>query len=190
MKTPALIILVSLTFSSAVLAADTSVTLTHVHLCCGECVRGVERSIKGIEGVTLKADKDAGTVTLAGSNKRTLQKAVNAIAAGGYFGVSDTPGIKPVARTGARGKMVHSMIVTGTHMCCGGCANAVDRAIKNTPGATSHTAKKHSVTFVVNGNFNDQRFFEALQQEGLSGKVTTKPAPEPVNPPSKPTTDH
>src|SRR5687768_3333945 len=136
MKISSLSIVASLALVTSVIAADTSVTLKKVHLCCDECVRGVTRSIKGIDGVTLTADKDAETVTLSSADKAALQKAANAMAAGGYFGVSDKADIKPVAQTGAQGKTVQSMIVTGVHLCCGGCVKAVDRAIKQTPGAT------------------------------------------------------
>jgi len=190
MKISTLSILAALALGPTTFAEDTSVTLKHVHLCCDECVRGVGRSVKGIDGVTVTSDKDAETVVLTGSDKRALQKAADAMAAGGYFGVSEKPKFKPVAVNGTEGKMVHSMIVTGVHLCCGGCVDAVDRAIKQTPGATGHTAKKHSKTFVVSGNFNDQKFFEALQQEGLNGKVTTHAEPDPIEPPSKSKSDH
>lgn len=153
-------------------------TLKNVHLCCKQCVRGVEQSIKEIDGVTLKANTDDETVTLTSADKAKLQKAANAMAEGGYFGVSSDPAIKPVAKTGAKGETVKTVLVSGVHLCCPGCVEAVDRAIKNTPGATDHTAKKNSPTFAVNGNFNDQKFFEALQKEGLSGKVATHAAAE------------
>src|SRR5687767_10672518 len=78
MKIPSLSIFASLALATSVFAADTSVTLKKVHLCCDECVRGVTRSIKGIDGVTLTADKDAETVTLSSADKAALQKAANA----------------------------------------------------------------------------------------------------------------
>jgi hypothetical protein len=73
MQKSTLLILASLTLGFTAFAVETSVTLKQVHLCCTECMRGVERSLKGIEGVTMTADKDAETVTLAGPNKRALQ---------------------------------------------------------------------------------------------------------------------
>lgn len=189
MKTLALSLLGSLSLTFTALATDSSVTFKQVHLCCDECVRGAQRSIKGIEGVSMTADKDAETVTLTGPSDAVLQKAANAMAAGGYFGVSDKSSIKPIAHNGTHGKNLQSMIVTGVHLCCGGCVKAVDRAVKETPGATGHTAKKNATTFTVTGNFNDQKFFDALQQEGLSGRVTTKAAPESAND-SKSSKDH
>ncbi|MGZ8939308.1 MAG: heavy-metal-associated domain-containing protein [Limisphaerales bacterium] len=152
-------------------AADSTITLKNVHLCCGACVKGVERSVKDIEGVTVKADEDSGMVKLTSSDKAKLQKAADAMAEGGYFGVSDKSDFKPVAKTGAKGEKVQSLTVAGAHLCCPGCVKAVDRAVKNTPGATGHTATKNAETFVVKGEFNDQQFFEALQKEGLSAKI-------------------
>jgi periplasmic mercuric ion binding protein len=171
MKTLSFYIAFVFGLSTGAMAADTSVTFKNVHLCCKACVRGVENSLKEIEGVSLKADEDTETVTLTSADKGKLQKAANAMAEGGYFGVSNNAQIKPVAKTGAKGEKVQSLTVAGVHLCCPGCVKAVDRAIKNTPGATGHTAKKNVESFVVNGEFNDQKFFEALQQEGLSGKV-------------------
>jgi periplasmic mercuric ion binding protein len=164
-------IIASFAIAFSAVAADSSVTLKKVHLCCEACVKGVQKSTKDIEGVTVKADEDSESVTLTSADKATLQKAVNALAEGGYFGESDNAEIKPMAKTGAKGEKVQSLTVGGVHLCCPGCVKAVDRAIKNTPGATGHTAKKNAETFVVSGDFNDQKFFEELQKEGLSGKV-------------------
>lgn len=163
-----------LAFASAAFGGESKATLKGVHLCCNSCVHGAEDAVKGLKGVSLKADKDAETVELTAPDSATLQKAADRLAAAGYFGVSDDGGIKPLAKTGASNKNVKSMIVAGTHLCCGGCVKAVDKAVKETPGAMAHTAKKNGKTFVVTGDFNDQKFFEALQKEGLSGRVTDK----------------
>lgn len=187
MKPVALLLLASMT--TVAFAAESSVTLKKVHLCCDSCVRGAEKSIKSVPGVTMTADKKAETVTLTAADKSALQKAANALAEGGYFGVSDDSELKPVAKTGAKGQKVHSLNVAGVHLCCGGCVNAVERATKNTPGATGHSAKKNASVFSVTGDFDDQKFFEALQHEGLSGKVTTH-APDAANSGAKEGSDH
>lgn len=163
--------ILALSIAVPAFAADSTVTLKNVHLCCEACVDGVERSVKAVEGVTVKADEDSGTVTLTSSDKAKLQKAADAMAEGGYFGVSEKADFKPVVKTGAKGEKVQSLIVGGAHLCCPGCVKVVDRAVKNTPGATGHTAKKNAETFVVNGNFYDEQFFQALQKEGLSAKI-------------------
>lgn len=172
MKKQSLIIFSSFALAAVTaFGADSTVTLKKVHICCGACVKGIEKSVKDLDGVTVKADEDSESVTLASADKAKLQKAVNALADGGYFGESDNADIKPMAKTGAKGEKVQSLTVEGVHLCCPGCVKGVERAVKNTPGATGHTAKKNAETFQVNGDFNDQKFFEELQKEGLSGKV-------------------
>ena len=75
-----MLILASLTLGITAFAAETSITLKHVHLCWAVSRRGVEHSLNGIEGVARTADKDSATVTLTGPNQRVLQKAANAMA--------------------------------------------------------------------------------------------------------------
>ena len=172
MKNYAFLVALSLTLLPAAFALDSTVTLKNVHLCCKSCVKGAQHAVEKIEGLTMKADQDSESVTLTSSDKTKLQEAVNALAAGGYFGTSDNSDIKPMAKAGAKGEKVHLLDVSGVHLCCNGCVKAVDRALKNTPGATEHTAKKNAESFQVKGEFNDQKFVEALHQEGLNGKVS------------------
>ena len=152
-------------------AADVSVKLTDVHLCCKACVTGANKAVATVKGVTAVADEESETVTLTAADNASLQKATDALVASGYFGKSTSPDIKFAADTGAKGEKVKTLKVEGVHMCCGACANAVTRAIKDVPGATAHTAKKNAKSFEVTGDFNDKDFFDALQKQGLTGKV-------------------
>src|SRR5213596_3512881 len=65
-------ILVAFGWSSQ--AADTSVKLSNVHLCCNGCVKGVDKALSGVTGVKAQSDKDAGTVTLNVPDKAAAQK--------------------------------------------------------------------------------------------------------------------
>jgi len=38
-------------------AADVTVTITDVHLCCQSCVKGVAKAVADIKGLTAKADQ-------------------------------------------------------------------------------------------------------------------------------------
>jgi copper chaperone CopZ len=153
------------------LAADTSVKVSEVHLCCQNCVKGVQTAVSKVEGVTATADRDAGTVTLTGPDKAKVQKAADALVAAGYFGKSSDPSIKISDATGAKGKKVQSMKVEGVHLCCGKCVTAVDDALKTVPGVKSHTAVKNAKSFDVTGDFNDKEVFSALQKAGLTGQA-------------------
>jgi len=64
-------------------AADVTVTISGVHLCCQSCVKGVATAVAGVTGLTAKADQDAGTVTLTAADTATVQKGADALVAAG-----------------------------------------------------------------------------------------------------------
>jgi copper chaperone CopZ len=152
-------------------AADVSVKLTDVHLCCSSCVKGVEKAVGPVHGVTAKADMDEGTVDLTGPDTATVQKAVDALTAAGYYGKSSDAGIKVNADTGAKNQKVQSLQVEGVHLCCGKCVKSVNTALSSVAGVTANTAAKGARSFTVTGDFNDQEVFAALQKAGLTGKA-------------------
>jgi copper chaperone CopZ len=155
----------------AVRAADLSVKISDVHLCCKSCVTGVEKAVAKVEGVKATCDRDAGTVTLTGSDADHVQNAVNALVTAGYFGASSDAKIKLMAKTGAKGAKVQTLKVEGVHLCCAKCVTSVDNAIKSVAGVKSHTAEKGAKSFEVSGDFNDKDVFGALQKAGLTGKI-------------------
>ena len=63
--------------------AETSTKISDVHLCCPSCVKGVEKAVADVADVTVAVDKTAGTVTLTGPDKASVQKAANAPLAAG-----------------------------------------------------------------------------------------------------------
>ncbi|MSU65206.1 MAG: hypothetical protein EXS38_03690 [Opitutus sp.] len=172
-KTPVTLagLVASLVFGATAFAADVSVKLSNVHLCCESCVRGVERAIAPVSGVTAESDKDSDSVVLSAADKGTVQKAVNALVAAGYFGVSSDPSFKVAAETGAKDAKVQGVEVTGVHLCCKACVTAVNKALAQVPGVTGTTAAKDAETFQVKGDFNQKAVFDALFEAGLAGKV-------------------
>ena len=152
-------------------AADVSVKLTDVHLCCQSCVKGVQAAVGQVPGVTASADMEEGTVSLTGPDTATVQKAVDALTSAGYFGKSSDPSIKVNAVTGAKDQKVQSLQVEGVHLCCGKCVKSVNAALSSVPGVTGNTAAKGAKSFTVTGDFNDKEVFDALQKAGLTGKA-------------------
>src|SRR5258706_10439405 len=57
----------------SVQAADVSVKISNVHLCCQGCVKGVKSAVGKVQGVTVNADEDSSTVSLTGPDKATVQ---------------------------------------------------------------------------------------------------------------------
>jgi len=151
--------------------AEVSTTISDVHLCCQGCVKGVEKAVGGISGLTAAVNQDAETVTLTAPDKATVQKGADALVAAGYFGKSSDGSIKIATDSGAKGAKVQTLKMEGVHLCCGKCVSAVDKAVKSVAGVKEHTAKKNARSFEVTGDFNDKEVVEALQKAGLSGRV-------------------
>jgi copper chaperone CopZ len=163
-------VLLGLALACSVRAADVTVTITDVHLCCGSCVKGVATATANVTGLTANADEDAGTVTLTGPDTATVQKGADALVAAGFFGKSSDPTIKVNADTGAKNQIVQSIQIENLHLCCGKCVKAVNEALATVPGVTGNTAAKGAKTFEVTGNFNDKDVFDALQKAGFTGQ--------------------
>lgn len=153
-------------------AADTSVNLSHVHLCCAGCTKGVEKAISAVPGAAAKSDKDAGTVTITAPDQATAQKAVDAVVTAGYFGTSSDPAIKVIDQSGAEKGKVSSLKISGVHLCCGKCVTSVNDALTKVKGVKGTTAKKGAESFEVTGDFEAKPVFAALNKAGFSGKVS------------------
>src|SRR5262249_47859552 len=102
----------------SVQAADATVKISAVHLCCKSCVTGVQKAVGTVPGVTAAVDKEAGAVSLTAADAETVQKAADALVAAGYYGTSSDAKIKIDSSTGATGKKVQSLQVNGVHLCC------------------------------------------------------------------------
>ena len=158
-------------FGCSVQAADTSVKLSNVHLCCNNCVKGVDKALSGVTGAKAQSDKDAGTVTIKAPDKATAQKAVDALLAAGYFGISSDPAIKVASNSGAKNGKVQSLKVTGMHLCCNKCVTTVTDALSKVPGVKGNSAAKGAESFEITGDFNAKDAFAELNKAGLSGKA-------------------
>src|SRR5262249_29981172 len=81
-------VLLAAIVAAAGLAADAAqagkVEVKGVHLCCGQCVKGVAAALKGVDGVTdAKCDQKAKTVTFTTKDVGTTIKAVQALTEAG-----------------------------------------------------------------------------------------------------------
>jgi periplasmic mercuric ion binding protein len=163
-------IVIALVVAFSAAAADVSVTITDVHVCCQSCVKGVAKSVANVAGVTATADEDSGTVILTGPDTATVQKGADALVAAGFFGKCSDATIKLNADTGAKNQTVQSIKIEGLHLCCGKCVKSVNEALATVPGVTGNTAAKGAKSFEVTGNFNDKDVFDALQKAGFTGQ--------------------
>jgi copper chaperone CopZ len=152
-------------------AADTSVTLSNVHLCCDNCVKGADKAIAPIAGAKDTCDKAAGTIVITAPDKETAQKAVDALVAAGFYGKSSNSTIMVAAPSGAKDEKVQSLDVSGVHLCCNKCVTSVKQVLSKVDGVKSNTVKSKATEFNVAGDFNDKKVFDDLNNAGFSGKV-------------------
>src|SRR5690349_2841750 len=93
---------------------ETKVELKGVHLCCPACARAAGDLVKTVDGAKATCDVKTKTVTITAADDATAQKALDALAAGGFHGDTDgSLAIKDDSGTAA-GK-VKSLTLTGVH---------------------------------------------------------------------------
>jgi len=161
---------------AAVAAAETKVTLEGVHLCCGACLKGVAAAVKDIEGAKAACDKGARTVTITAGDEKTAQKAVDALAAAGFHGKSDSDKVAIKEDAGVKGK-AKRLELYGAHNCCGGCAKAIKGAAGDVDGVQAIVVKgKKSAVIVLEGEFDSVAVVKALNKAGfhVTGKKPKK----------------
>jgi copper chaperone CopZ len=150
---------------------ETKVEVKNVHLCCGACVKGVAKALKGVEGASATCDQDARTVTITANDDAAAQKALDALTGAGYFGTLDAKGltIKPVS--GLPSGKVKAISLTNSHNCCRSCGTAIQKAVKSVPGVSGETVQPKKADFEVTGDFDAAALVKALNDAGFQVQV-------------------
>jgi mercuric ion binding protein len=168
----------TLALAAAVLAltplaarAETKVELKGTHLCCGACVKAANDILKGVEGATGKVDSKAKSITITAKDDATAQKAIDALAAGGFHGATGSKTVTVKEDSGVKKGKVKSLTLTDVHNCCGACTNAIKAAVKKVEGVSGDTLKNRATTFEVTGDFDAEAVIKALNAAGFHAKV-------------------
>jgi copper chaperone CopZ len=151
---------------------ETEVELRGVHLCCQGCVNAANAALRSVEGVGSLCDMESRTVTLRAGDDEAARRALDALAAAGFYGRSTNENLamKPVGDV-PKGK-VKRIKVSGIHNCCGPCCRAIKGAIATVDGVTGDTAEPGATTFEVTGDFHAAALVEELNAAGFSARVT------------------
>lgn len=155
---------------AATVRAETKVTISGTHLCCGQCLRAVDATLKDMKGVTHKSDQQAKTIDLTCENDEAAQKAVNALAAAGFYGKTNSDKVK-YAEVAAGKEAVEKLEVEGVHNCCGQCTTAIKKAVTGVSGVTGTSVKAKDAAFTVEGKFKPEDLVKALLDAGFYVKV-------------------
>jgi copper chaperone CopZ len=150
--------------------AETKVELKGVHLCCAACEKAVGSILKGVDGVKAACDRKNRTVTITATHDQSAQKALDALAAAGFYGTTDNKDLVIKQENPATGK-VKSLSISGIHNCCGACCYAIKQATRKVDGVTADTAKPKANSFKVTGDFDAAELVKALNAAGFHVKV-------------------
>jgi copper chaperone CopZ len=156
---------------AGVARAETKIEMKGVHLCCGQCVKAVAGILKDIEGVKGTCDQAKKTVTITAKDDETAQKAVDALAAGGFHGDTGNKDVAVKDDSGVTAGKVKSLTVTGVHNCCGQCNGLIKKALKGVEGVKGDTAKAKAEEFEITGEFDAADVVKALNAAGFHVKV-------------------
>jgi copper chaperone CopZ len=151
--------------------AETKVEVKGVHLCCGACVKGVAKALKGVEGASAACDQEGKTVTITANDEATAQKALDALSEAGYFGTVDAKGLTIKPASGLPSGKVKSISLTNLHNCCKACGNAIKKAVKSVSGVSGDTVQPKKADFEVTGDFDAAALVKALNDAGFQVQV-------------------
>ncbi|MBX9582981.1 MAG: heavy-metal-associated domain-containing protein [Gemmataceae bacterium] len=161
-----------LAFAGPAVAAE-KVELKQVHMCCGGCAKEVAKILGKVEGVSgVSTDQEANTAAFTATDVKAAQKALDALAAGGFHG---DPGKDERYAfkddSGVKAGQVKAITVTGFHNSCGGCVKSFKDAIKDVKGVAGVSAKAKVPSAEVTGEFDAAELVKALNKAGFHVKV-------------------
>jgi len=150
--------------------AETKVTVSGTHLCCGACIKAVDTTLKDMPGVKFKSDQSAKTIEITADNDAAAQKAIDALADAGFYGKLDSDKVKykPVQSGSVA---VEKIEVSGIHNCCGQCTTAIKKAVTSVSGVSGTSVKNKETTFTVEGKFQPGDVVKALLDAGFYAQV-------------------
>lgn len=153
-----------------------TVTLSDVHLCCRGCSEAAEEGAGGPlpNGVSIKADRDEGTVKVTANSKEDMEAALNSVYAAGFYGESDNPdlGIKALEKNDTK---VDSLELDGLHLCCKKCVRPFLEAVKSVKGVENCTAATDDTSTTITGKgFSTYEVLQAIRKAGYGAQVVSK----------------
>ena len=162
----------ALAWAAPALAGETQVELKNVHMCCGGCAKEVTAILKKVEGVSgVTCDQKANTAKFTAADAKAAQKALDALAAKGFHGQTDSKDYAFQDDSGVKVGKVKALTVTGFHNTCQGCVDSFREAIKDVKGVAGDDAKANVTTAKVTGDFDAAELVQALNKAGFHVKV-------------------
>ncbi len=169
-----LLTVLSILALAATVRAETTLTMTGLHNCCGSCAKGITKAGMSVgDDVTIDVPEKSSTVTITTKKKGDAKKVAEAIIAAGYFGrfEGDAYEAKPSTAAAKPEAKLTKATVSGVHLCCKGCANAATDAVKAVAGVTAYNIVAKETSFTVEGEFAKADLNAALNAAGFAGDI-------------------
>ena len=151
-----------------------TVTLTGVHLCCGDCEDAVNEIATNEKtpipaGVTITPNRKEKSITIAAASGKDAQAALRGVISAGFYGESDNEAVK-IADLKPDDFTTSTMVIRDVHLCCGGCVKAFAKAVESVDGVKAQEAKTGATTVKVTGDdFKPYEVMKALREAGFGG---------------------
>lgn len=169
-----LITLLSVLALTASVHAETTITMTGLHNCCGSCAKGIIKAGTSVgKDVTVDLPEKSTTATITTKKKGDAMKAVEAIIAAGYFGKieGEESASKPASAAAKPESKLTKATVSGVHLCCKKCETAAAKAVGTVSGITKHDIVSKATSFTVEGEFTKSELTAALNAAGFAGDI-------------------
>lgn len=160
--------------TTALPEGEVTLTLSKVHLCCGDCEEAVgkigtnDRYPIG-PGVTFTADRKNESIIVKAPSGKDAQAALRAVVGAGFYGVSDNSAIA-IPELKEDDFTTDTMVVRDTHLCCGGCVRGFKKAVESVAGVEECEAKAGASRVEISGKgFKTYEVMKALREAGFGG---------------------
>lgn len=163
-----------LTFAASQTQAG-AVTVKKAHVCCGQCVNIVKKTLTDLEGVSNPAaDQKTGTITFDAADDTAAKRGIDALAKAGFHG-SATHGDKAVEfpkTTAKKGDKANTVTFTGVHLCCGQCVTGAKEALKGVKNVKEVNPDRATGTVTLTGeNIDLLEAVNAFNDGGFHGSL-------------------
>jgi copper chaperone CopZ len=159
---------------SANQAAADSVEVKGPHICCGACVKAVNKILTGVEGVSeVKADIKTKTVTFTATDEKAAKAGVKALFDGGLFGSATSSGkeLKVDVSDAPKAAKADAVVVKSVHVCCGQCEVGVKAAFKDAKITFSDRVGSQRTVRIEAPGLEPSSVLEVLRKAGFNGKL-------------------
>lgn len=137
-------------------AAEIKTQLAGMHLCCGGCTAALVEALSDVPGVRdVDVKQKEGTATFVTADVETADAALQAVAKAGFGCTVKRQGETvefPVEKLD-KDATADTVVFTGLHLCCKGCANSVVKSFSDLPTVASVDCdlKKRTATLTGKG---------------------------------------